>query len=177
MNATQDHRFHHSTDGVGGKTVSCFCGFETAHHKTAAAAADEWRAHAGLPPVRFDLHPIWCDELHADQPCPVHMGSLGMLLVTDEAHVLADMDDSGPDRGLVVTVTVLTDLGETNHRIPIEITPKPGRRKRERHAFTVERTNGDHLVWRCRCGEVFIQDTPEDGVTAAMAAHATGGAR
>lgn len=177
MSAEITHGFHHSTEGVGGRTVACTCGFETGHHRTAAAAADEWRAHAGLPPVRFDLHPVWCDELYADEACVMHHGWLGMLLVTDDVHVVATLDDTGPDRGLVVTVGVLTDKGETNHRIPLDLTPRPGRRNRKQHALTIERTNGDHLVWRCSCGEVFIQDASDARILPALVDHATGGAR
>lgn len=49
----------------------------------------------------------------------------------------------------------------------------------DRHAFTVERTNGDHFVWRCRCTHVIVQD-PRDkpaDIQAALIAHATGQTR
>lgn len=177
MNATTEHRFSYATDGVNGRTVGCSCGFQTAHHRLASAAADEWRAHAGLPPVRPDLHPAWCDELYEQTACDIHVGSLGVIALGDAFHVIAVMDDSGPDRSLVVTVSVLTDNSETEHRIPVDLSPKPGKRVRKPHAFTAERTNGDHVVWRCSCGEVFVEDGTDPQIHAALLTHAMGGAR
>lgn len=47
-----------------------------------------------------------------------------------------------------------------------------------RHAFTVERTNGDHWAWTCRCGTVIVQDPEDLNIHVALIAHAntTGGA-
>jgi hypothetical protein len=128
VNATIKHGFHHSTEGVGGRTVTCMCGFVTALHRTAAAAADEWRAHAGLPPVRYDLHPAWCDELHEQEPCEVHVSSVGVVAVSDDVFVTALLDDSGPDRGLVVTVSVLVAGVEVEHRIALDMPAAGGAR-------------------------------------------------
>lgn len=46
-----------------------------------------------------------------------------------------------------------------------------------RHAFTVERTAGDHFVWRCRCGEVIVQDPDDTTIERTLIAHATGETR
>jgi|SRR5687767_5126678 len=32
-------------------------------------------------------------------------------------------------------------------------------KRRGAHAFSVERTKGDHFVWICRCGHVIVQDS------------------
>lgn len=176
MSAPVEHGFACVTKAVNGHTVECSCGFVTAHHRTEAAAADEWRAHAGLPPVRFDLHPIWCGELHEQTACDVHMTSVGIIELAEDVHLTALLDDSGPDRGLVVTVSVLTRTGEVDHRIPIDPAPKPGRRTRRQHALTPERTKGDHFVWRCACGWTVAHD-PGDDITPDLIAHAMGEAR
>lgn len=46
-----------------------------------------------------------------------------------------------------------------------------------RHAFTVERTNGDHFVWSCRCGHVIVQDPKDTDIHRDLIAHATGETR
>lgn len=48
---------------------------------------------------------------------------------------------------------------------------------RKQHAFTVERTAGDHFVWRCRCGDVLIQDPGNTTIHEELIKHAKGGKR
>lgn len=175
--STVKHGFAYTSKGINGCSVACQCGFVTALHRKEADAADEWRAHAGLPPVRPDLHPLWCDELYADTACEVHMTGVGIIELAEDVHLTALLDDSGPDRGLVVTVSVLTRTAEVNHRIAIEPAPKSGKRTRKQHAFTVERTRGDHHVWTCSCGDWTRAHDPGDDITPDLIDHATGGNR
>lgn len=128
-------------------------------------------------PLYPDLHPRWCDELYVDQPCETHVGSIGLVELAEGVHLVALLDDSGPARGLVVTVSVLTATAEVNHRVILDPPPAAGKRERKQHAFTIERTRGDAFVWRCRCGFVLVQDSAEVAVQADLIAHATGGAR
>lgn len=177
MSAPLQHGFRCASSGIGGETVTCVCGFMTALHATRAAATDEWRTHAGLPPIRSDLHPVWCDDLHEQEPCATHLGSFGQLPLADDAHVTAVLEDTGPDRGLVVTVTVLTRTAEVDYPVAIEPAPRPGKRTRRQHAFTVERTAGDHHVWTCSCGDWTRAHDPGDDITSDLIEHALGDAR
>lgn len=122
-------------------------------------------------PVYPELHPRWCDELYVPEACEVHMTGIGLIEVADDVHLSVLLDDSGENRGLVVTVSVLSRTGEVNHPVPIELEPKPG--KRRQHAFTLERTRGDHFVWSCRCGDVFVQD-PGTDIQQTLIEHAGG---
>lgn len=175
MNAIQEHEFHHTSTGDGGSSVTCSCGFTTALHRRVLDAVDAWRSHAGLPPIRPDLHPAWCDDIHEQEACSVHVGSFGLLsLGNDDALVTAMLDDSGPDRGLVATVSVMAGHNEVEYRIPLDTSPKPGKRTRKQHAFTVERTAGDHHVWTCSCGDWTRAHAPGDDITPDLIAHSLG---
>lgn len=163
-------RFGH---GDGGHDVWCSCGWKSQLHRTGLQAVVEWREHAGEPPIRPDLHPMWCDDIHEQRDCEVHFGSIGLLRIADDVRVTALLDNSGPDGGLVVNVTVVGSVGDVTHQIPIDPAPKPGRRTRKKHALTPERTKGDHYVWRCVCGWKVAHD-PGDDITPDLIAHAMG---
>jgi hypothetical protein len=44
--------------------------------------------------------------------------------------------------------------------------------RRGTHAFTVQRTNGDHFVWTCRCGHIIVQDPQNVTIHRDLIAHA-----
>lgn len=164
-------RFGH---GHGGHDIRCACGWRTQLHRTELQATVEWREHAGEPPIRPDLHPMWCDEIHEQEACDVHVGSVGVLTIADDTHVTTLLANAGPDGGLVATVTVVGKVGDVSHDIPLDPAPKPGRRRRKQHAFTVERTQGDHFVWTCKCGFVHVQDPRDTDTQQTLTEHATG---
>lgn len=71
-----------------------------------------------------------------------------------------------------------TQIGQLSPTVlGMYITYRYGSRKSQKHAFTVERTNGDHFVWTCACGYVTTQDRNDQEILATLVAHATEGAR
>jgi hypothetical protein len=57
------------------------------------------------------------------------------------------------------------------------LTYRYGSRRSQAHAFSVERTNGDHFVWTCACGHVVIQDPGDREIIKTLIEHATEGKR
>jgi hypothetical protein len=69
------HRIHSWSQGTEGHDAECGCGWRSAKHPSLAEAADEWRAHAGLPPVEPVTHPGWCDPQRCEvDKCGPHRG-------------------------------------------------------------------------------------------------------
>jgi hypothetical protein len=169
------------SDGLGGHDVRCSCGWRTKRRRTDAAAVAEWREHAGQPEARPDLHPTWCEELWESTSCDVHVTTVGSVHIKDDVYLIVNLRDVGPDRGLVVDIQTFTSgSGVESTRIdvpvllPEEEAPK---RRRVQHALSVERTQGDHFVWTCRCGWVHVQDPRDVDTQQTLMAHATGAQR
>lgn len=54
------------------------------------------------------------------------------------------------------------------------LTYRYGSRRSRTHAFSVERTAGDHFVWTCSCGHVVVQDPRDFKIVDVLIEHATG---
>lgn len=134
--------------------------------------------------------PAWCEIQHRPD-WAIHSAAIGEVVMSDHESVSVEVNDFGDGNGPAVTMhpwilppadpnigavmngdqsrelaDLLADAGDI----------LDGRTVRARHAFTVERTRGDHFVWLCRCGHVIVQD-PGFNVLPELVEHATGGAR
>jgi cyanate lyase len=135
-------------------------------------------------------HPAWCRLEHSPGRMNVHSAKVGEVFATDRASsVLVELNDLNDGQGAHVTVGVTAPEGYADAALPAEQARQvaallglgadvlAGRARLARHAFTVERTNGDAFVWRCRCGFVLVQDSADVPVQADLIAHATGEGR
>lgn len=138
----------------------------------------------------MSAHPAWCRIAHQPgQASPgVHSAVIGEVFTDDRStSVLVELNDLDDGRGPRVTVGVTDEDGfasaaldgararQVAGALHLGADVLAGRaRIRERHSFTVERTNGDHLVWRCRCGFLIVEDPGSTDVHARLTAHAAG---
>lgn len=136
----------------------------------------------------MSAHPAWCRIEHTDGRDRLHSAPVGEVH-THDGSVLVELNDLGQGLGPLVTVGVTaeqdyagTDLDAGQARqvaalLSLGADVLAGRARLLRHSFTVEQTNGDHLVWTCRCGHVLVQDSTDSPIQSDLIAHATGGAR
>lgn len=137
----------------------------------------------------MSAHPAWCRIDHQPgQVGGVHSAPVGEVQTRDGS-VLVELNDLADGHGPHVTVGVADEDGYASAGLSASLARElaaflglgadvlAGRARLLRHAFTVERTNGDAFVWRCRCGFVLVQDSGDSPVQADLIAHATGAGR
>lgn len=133
-------------------------------------------------------HPAWCRLEHVPGQMNVHSAPVGEV-ETHDGSVLVELNDLGEGLGPLVTVGVTaedgyagTDLDARQARqvaalLGLGADVLAGRARLLRHSFTVEPTNGDAFVWRCRCSFVLVQDSADVAVQSDLIAHAMGEGR